>query len=530
MDVKSFCGARPAEHAAYGLGREARAVGCDHVSRNLDAGNLTTRPDLADAASRLALPVLAGSTNAAVNEGPSLDAKSHPNSPQADVTLLLDMEGVIREVTLSTAIGRESIEAWLGRPWRDTVGELASDRVRRMVEDARASGISAFRQVTQRFPSGLEIPMEYTTVLLGGRAGMLAIGKSLQAVAELQARLIAAQQAIERDYWKLRELETRYRLLVDASNDAVIVVSASTFRILEANPAAIGALGIVLQRNESISGRDLTSDVAPDDRDAFKAMLLRVRDQGKAPGILVHLGSDRQPWMLRASLIASEPGQVFLLQLTSVAPPTLAPTPKPPVVEDLIDATPDGFVIVDHNGTIHFANVAFLDLVQVGSRHSVIGEHLGRWLFRPGADLAVLLANVRRHRVVRLFTTTIHGELDSDTDVEIAAAGKSDGGSEWVGILLRDVTRRLPTGDEADRLHAALGPITEQIGKMSLRSLVKQTVGVVERHYVKAALELTDDNRTAAAELLGLSRQSLYVKLNRYGFDEGPPTGSDDNS
>jgi len=464
-----------------------------------------------------------------VDEGARLDAKTHANTAQADVTLLLDMEGVIREVTLSTAIGEEGVEAWLGRPWRDTVGELASDRVRRMVEDARVSGISAFRQVTQRFPSGLEIPMEYTTVLLGGRAGMLAIGKSLQAVAELQARLIAAQQAIERDYWKLRELETRYRLLVDSSNEAVLVVSSANFRVLEANPAAIGALGVVLQRNESIAGRDLMSDVAPDDRDALRSMLLRVRDQGKSPGILLHLGPDRRPWMLRASLIASDPGQVFLLQLTSVVPPALAPPPKHPVVEEFIDATPDGFVIVDRDGTIRFANLAFLDLVQVGSRQSVIGERLGRWLFRPGADVAVLLANVRRHRVVRLFSTTIHGELGSDTEVEIAAAGKPNG-SDWFGILLRDVTRRLPTGNEGDRLHAALGSITEQIGKTSLRSLVRQAVGVVERHYVKAALELTGDNRTAAAELLGLSRQSLYVKLNRYGFDEGLQTSSDGDS
>jgi transcriptional regulator PpsR len=462
--------------------------------------------------------------------GHRLDAKTHASAPQADVTLLLDMDGVIREATLSTAIGGESIEAWLGRPWRDTVGDLGSDRVGRMVEDARASGISAFRQVNQRFPSGLEIPMEYTTVLLGGRAGMLAIGKSLQAVAELQARLIAAQQAIERDYWRLRELETRYRLLVDSSNDAVLVVSAANVRILEANPAAIAALGIVLHRNENIAGRDLLSDVAPDDRDALKAMLLRVRDQGKSPGILLHLGQGCQPWMLRASLITSEPGPVFLLQLTSVGGPVITPAPKHPVVEELIDGTPDAFVIVDHDGTIRFANLAFLDLVQVGSRNSVIGERLGRWLFRPGADLAVLLANVRRHRVVRLFSTTIHGELGSDTDVEIAAAGKPDGSSEWVGILLRDVTRRLSTGLEGDRLHAALGSITEQIGRSSLRKLVKETVGVVERHYVKAALEVTGDNRTAAAELLGLSRQSLYAKLNRYGFDEGPHTGSDDNT
>ena len=30
---------------------------------------------------------------------------------------------------------------------------------------------------------------------------------------------------------------------------------------------------------------------------------------------------------------------------------------------------------------------------------------------------------------------------------------------------------------------------------------------------------MVDGNRTAAAELLGLSRQSLYEKLNRYEMD-----------
>ena len=48
---------------------------------------------------------------------------------------------------------------------------------------------------------------------------------------------------------------------------------------------------------------------------------------------------------------------------------------------------------------------------------------------------------------------------------------------------------------------------------------MRDTVGVVEQHYVKAALALANGNRTAAAEILGLSRQSLYAKLNRYGLE-----------
>jgi DNA-binding NtrC family response regulator len=36
---------------------------------------------------------------------------------------------------------------------------------------------------------------------------------------------------------------------------------------------------------------------------------------------------------------------------------------------------------------------------------------------------------------------------------------------------------------------------------------------------IEAALELTGDNRSSAAEMLGLSRQSLYVKLRRFGIN-----------
>ena len=43
---------------------------------------------------------------------------------------------------------------------------------------------------------------------------------------------------------------------------------------------------------------------------------------------------------------------------------------------------------------------------------------------------------------------------------------------------------------------------------------------------IEAALALTRDNRASAAEMLGLSRQSLYVKLRRYGIQD-PAGGTD---
>lgn len=70
------------------------------------------------------------------------------------------------------------------------------------------------------------------------------------------------------------------------------------------------------------------------------------------------------------------------------------------------------------------------------------------------------------------------------------------------------------------QLLQVLHSLTDKLGEASLKSLVSETVGVVERHYIEAALAMTSGNRSAAAKVLGLSRQSLYMKLARYQIGE----------
>ncbi|HQT75639.1 MAG TPA: transcriptional regulator PpsR [Rhodopila sp.] len=435
------------------------------------------------------------------------------NIAQPDVTLMLDADGVIQDVTLSNTVSAEAVQTWRGRPWVETFEGSLSGKVQRMLAEARENGVSAFRQLNQRFPSGLEVPMEYTTIRLGGSAGMMAIGRNLQAVAELQSRLIAAQQAMEQEYWKLREVETRYRLLFDASNDAVVTLRADNLRIIEANPVAIRLLGLA-------RGRDLLPEITADDRDSFQAMLRRVRQSGRAPGLLVHFGPQRAGWLVRASLMPAEPGPMFLIQLAQAEPTQLASGMATPAgIDEFFDRLPDGFVVIDREGFIRRANQAFLDLVQMGGEGAVLGQSLGRWLSRPGADLGVLLANLHRHGSVRLFATTVQGELGGEAAVEISAAGNTLARPGQIALLVRDVGRRLSATDNAPNLQAALSAIIEQSGNAPLRTLVRDTVALVERHYIIAALSLTDGNRTAAAEMLGLSRQGFYKKLAQYEID-----------
>jgi DNA-binding NtrC family response regulator len=69
--------------------------------------------------------------------------------------------------------------------------------------------------------------------------------------------------------------------------------------------------------------------------------------------------------------------------------------------------------------------------------------------------------------------------------------------------------------------------LTSLVGRVSLRDLVRDTVDLVERHFIEAALELTNDNRTSASEVLGVSRQSLYVKMRRHKLADTAPDRDD---
>jgi DNA-binding NtrC family response regulator len=64
--------------------------------------------------------------------------------------------------------------------------------------------------------------------------------------------------------------------------------------------------------------------------------------------------------------------------------------------------------------------------------------------------------------------------------------------------------------------------LTELVGRVPLKDIVGETTELIEQLCIQAALELTRDNRASAAEMLGLSRQSLYVKLRRYNLGDLP--------
>jgi transcriptional regulator PpsR len=157
-------------------------------------------------------------------------------------------------------------------------------------------------------------------------------------------------------------------------------------------------------------------------------------------------------------------------------------------------------------------------MAQMDSPEQVLGEPLDRWLGRAGVDLGVLIATLRQNDSVRLFPTVMRGRFGGETTVEISAASVP-GEHACLGFTIRDVGRRLPAeGRSTVGLQRTVGQLAELVGRVPLKDIVGETTDLIEQLCIEAALQLTRDNRAAAAEMLGLSRQSLYVKLRRFGL------------
>ena len=101
----------------------------------------------------------------------------------------------------------------------------------------------------------------------------------------------------------------------------------------------------------------------------------------------------------------------------------------------------------------------------------------------------------------------------------------TDSSPPVLGFAIRSIELRSAAGASTAVLSGAhsVEEMSSLIGRVSLKEIVREATDVIEKLAIQAALQHTGDNRALASELLGLSRQSLYVKLHRYNIGDLPP-------
>ncbi|MES2715668.1 MAG: transcriptional regulator PpsR [Pseudomonadota bacterium] len=444
----------------------------------------------------------------------------------ADMTLVLDGNGTIRDIaygdpTLAAELG----DHWLEQRWVDTVSEDSRGKIQALLA-APVSGAMRWRQVNQSLPDGSTMAMSFASMAVPGQAGKpvrwYAFGRDQRVTNALQQRLVEAQLSVERDYARFRQAELRYRQLFQMAGEAVLVVDATTGRVLEANPAAASMMGTPA---EKMVGQIFPLGLTPRSTKQVASLLATARRSGRADPVSAELADSHAAVQVSATLLHQDQSHLLLVRLSrldSLNGQTHGA--ESAMLLQLAQGAPDGLVVTDLDGLVQAANTEFVNLCQMASDEQMRGQSLERWLGRTEVDLGVLVSNLRQRGAVKLFATTLRGEFGASTEVEISAVTVTRSDPMLLGFTVRDVGRRLqPEAAAAQALPRSVNQLTELVGRVPMKDIVGETTDLIEKRCIEAALELTRDNRASAAEILGLSRQSLYVKLRRYGLgDLGP--------
>lgn len=210
-----------------------------------------------------------------------------------------------------------------------------------------------------------------------------------------------------------------------------------------------------------------------------------------------------------------------------------------PLLAALVAALADVALVVDADGVVRDLTAARGDAVGLAVRH---------WRDQALADL---LDQSGRAQLDGLCARVCGGERGVELDLCHAAADGSRVPVRYTAFALGEPYPLLLIGRAGPTVAAlAAGLLAphpllrgEMIGApdadpaaapagvpggLPLKDLVRDATAVLERTCIEAALRLTGDNRSAAARMLGLSRQSLYIKLGRFGLaaSDGLPDSS----
>ena len=459
----------------------------------------------------------------------------------SDLALVLDSAGfildvIVQDAALSALVG----PGWKGSRWVDLVTVESREKIESIVREAVAGAPSRWRQVNHTLRGQDDLPMAYAAVRIGDEdvaedaASLVAFGRDLRSNVQLQRRLVEAQQAMERDYWRFREAETRYRTLFQTAPEAVLIADGQSLKVLEANPAAEALAGRSAAR---LQGAPLSSLFDGAAQDRLQNLVAAARAAGAREPARVRLapGSGASGEVdVHAALFRQEQATYLLIRLLPVQPErgnrkgqTQAVTASPAgdsaaaLLEAYARNAPDALVFTDLTGRIVRANASFAALAQLSAEDLARGEMLDRWLGRTGVELSVLLSNLRQHGSVGLFTTSLRGEVGAVHEVEISATQLASTHPPTLAFAVRDIGRRLAGDDRTTpKLSRSATELTELVGRVPMKDIVSETSDLIEQLCIETALQMTNDNRALAAQFLGLSRQSLYVKLRRYGLGD----------
>ena len=440
----------------------------------------------------------------------------------ASLQFLINENGIVIDATINGPSSTLQPEELIGRPLSELVTDDSGVLLASRIEEARRNKGVAVRCDTSIEPrSGNTVPLLCWICAETNSSNVKVAAIDLLPEASLRHQLLNAQHAMERDYWSKRRLEARYRRLLDMVSEGFIVVDDSSGRILEANPMAATLL---VGAGATLVGKPFPQGLDEEARNTLEGLTREARSVTTTIDGMISTDGGLELNIAITYLRQSGEGRL-LIRLRDDSERDL----KGVEFQSFFTDAPDGILELDEQGIVLAANNAFLDMAGILSPELVEGRRADRWIGRSAVDLNIVLDHSKQEGSVRLYSTTLRTETESSVDIELSVSRVGKNGSTRVMLFVRDIGRRItPDQSVDDHLPRSIEQITGRVGRVPLQELVRESTAVIEALCIEAALKLTSGNRASAAELLGLSRQSLYTKLRRFDLGDAEVDGDRD--
>ena len=436
----------------------------------------------------------------------------------SDIVVLIDAAGLISAVSVNPdcrSLG--SLDHWVGQPFAQFLTYESKSKFAKRLEKFRADPTQPVRPIELNHldNEAWEFPIKYT-IHPSDDHSVLLMGRDMEPIAEIQKRLVNEQMARERDQQRMRREETFYRIALEAAETALVMVDPDQGRIRDLNSAAAMMLG---SKADVLTGNVFAQVFEGRRRGEFsEALHLQASAEETKPVEVIARRNDRVLHVIPEYFRAA--GELFMLcRLLPVdgqefSSPNLAHT-----LTALFASTSDAIVLTDSKGVIRDANDAFLIMADATQLRDVKDESLAEFLVRGSIDLRLILESASTKERLRSYSAQFKSVVGTRANVDISAtalrAGAGDGG---FGLIIRAVSIAETPEPDAVVSEDAMRNVMDLVGTASLKELVSATSDVVEKMCMETAIQLTGNNRMAAAEMLGLSRQSFYVKLRKHGL------------
>lgn len=438
----------------------------------------------------------------------------------ADLQVTLNDSQRVASINSESDLMRElSRDTLIGRPWLELVVESDRALAAGCLEAAVAQPDAVHRiDVRLDIVSNQEpVPMSCWLCSNSAEKSIQIACLDLRSESNLRQQLVNAQRTLEQDYWSNRRLEARYRRMLEMVAEGFIVVDDLSGRVLEANGVATTLLEL---EEGALVGRIFPVGL---DTEGARALVELQREARSTTGVVQGRVTTGSGETLDAGITCLRQGNETRLLLRLAA--TSDKTQNEGAADTSFQSSPDGILITDSAGVVVAANGAYLEMAGIQDAEQATGRRADRWLGRSIVDLDVLLGNIQPDKPLQLFSSVLRTEFGTRIDIELSAVQVERLGQSSILMFIRDVGRRIDAEQTTEvHLPRSIEQITGRVGRVPLKQLVRESTDVIEALCIEAALKLTQDNRAAAAELLGLSRQSLYTKLRRFDIGDSEDT------